>query len=218
MWLSNISLIISNLVVIYLAMSQNWSSSEIFLSFWCQGTIIGFFSFLRILAWRPYPNGEKRGLLYRILMAGFFVIHYGVFQASYLMFILAFVVSKEIFETKINVQNPKQLLINFLVPILIFFINHLISFVVNFKNDRYKNQNVGIIMLSPYFRTIPMNVAMMFGFSLGAQKFIFLTAKGVMDYLGHIYQHLKLGEIFTDKKKLVEILKQIDGTNNQKHP
>jgi hypothetical protein len=72
---------------------------------------------------------------------------------------------------------------------LLFFINHLFSYIYNRPKDT-KKQNIGSLMVYPYIRIIPMHLTIIFGpvFPNAALPF-FLMLKTFADCTMHIVEH-----------------------------
>jgi len=83
---SALSLIISNLVIILLAVVQKWDISVLMWIYWCQSVIIGFSNFARILSLQEFSTKgfriNKKPVAptkqTQVKTAFFFLIHYGV--------------------------------------------------------------------------------------------------------------------------------------------
>ena len=178
---SSISLLASNLLVIALAVLQNWSILTIMLIYWMQSVTIGIFTFAKIMLMRNYSNEtvyingkptELAGMGFlagKIFMAGFFAVHYGTFHLVYLVFMLGFAFSTPEFggpATGIDFTGA-------FATGLLFFLNHLFSFVQNYRRDiNYSSgvSDIGATFMAPYARIIPMHLTIIFGFGF---SFIF---------------------------------------------
>lgn len=187
---SSISLLLSNFIVIILAVTQNWDVSTLLWIYWIQSIIIGFFQFLKILSLKQFSTENftinnqpaQPTINTKLFTAFFFLFHYGFFHFIYAIF-LASVVAKA----------PENLL-SILIGSAIFFLNHLYSFVHNKINDQKLTPNIGKIMFSPYARIIPMHLVIIVGALLTNQVLLvaFLLLKTVIDLLTHIFKHNQL--------------------------
>ncbi len=165
MIISTVSLLVSNLIVIILAIVQKWDTSTVLWVYWMQSVIIGFFQFLRILSLEKFR-------------AFFFIFHYGFFHFIYAIF-LASVVAK----------SPENFL-SILIGSSIFFINHLYSYIHNKIVDEKVKQNISKLMFAPYARIIPMHLIIIFGVILGPSMLIvFLVLKTFSDAITHTLKH-----------------------------
>ena len=78
-----------------------------------------------------------------------------------------------------------------LLSIGLFFLNHLFSFIKNFKHDTEKKQGFNGVLLLPFIRTLPMHLIILFGFILLDNKgiVIFLVLKTIVDVIMHNWEH-----------------------------
>ncbi len=199
---SVMALIFSNLMTLVFALIFNWNIFIVFLIYVAQSLIIGFFTFIKILTLSNYSaeeiliNGKKTRVSFgiKIFTAIFFVFHYGLFQLVYLFFIMNFMAFFS-FGTNPVVLPESALLFEFVFPILIsillFFISHGISFLL-FRNK--KQESLEKVMVSPYYRIIPMHLTLMFGFFLliispMLMLVLFLIIKTVVDVGSHAFEH-----------------------------
>jgi hypothetical protein len=185
--LSLISLLFSNVFIIILAIVENWNASTVLWIYWMQSVTIGFFNFFRILSLKNFSTEgfkiDNQHVLpttrTKIHSAFFFFFHYGFFHFIYAIFLFnLFKLTQEI--------NIFYLFSGGLV----FFINHLFSFLYNKAKDSQQKQNIGKIMLTPYLRIIPMHVIIIFGAILGqASLIVFLLIKTFVDLIFHNRKH-----------------------------
>lgn len=183
---SSISLILSNLIVIILAMVQKWEVSTVLWVYWMQSVIIGFFQFLRILSLKKFST-EKFTInnqsvvpspKTKTFIAFFFAFHYGFFHFIYAIFLFNFFTNQ-----------PLDFLYLFTGG-FIFFLNHLFSFYHNRIVDQQKVQNIGQLMFSPYIRIVPIHLIVVFGAILGQSTLvIFLILKTLADLIMHNIKH-----------------------------
>ncbi len=199
--LSLISLIVTNLIVIVLAIIQKWDFPILFNVYFAQTQIIGFFYFFKIIFKKNTITygltinrktieptiTNKLGLAVFYYIGFFFVIH--IFN-----FFIRFVNTP-------NLDFSKMLFA--FLGILIFFINHLISFIVNFKTDSEKEETIKELMITPYLRTTPMIVVFLFGLWLNVLLILFLILKILVDIYSHNYIH-KLKEDYLKYKNKTE--------------
>ena len=184
---SLISLLISNLLVIILAITQKWDTSTVLWVYWMQSIIIGFFQFTRILSLKKFSTENftinnkpvSPTLNTKIFTAFFFMFHYGFFHFIYAIFLF------NLF------KSDKPLDFGYLfVGSFIFFLNHAFSYFNNRIIDQQKTQNIGILMFSPYARIIPMHLIIIFGAILAQFALIpFLILKTLTDLIMHIIKH-----------------------------
>jgi hypothetical protein len=184
-------LILSNVITIILAVMQGWSLLFVMLIYWSQSVIIGSFNFIRILSLKKFSteNFKIRNMSVKptkdvkFSTAIFFAIHYGLFHLIYLAFLTTFNV---FWQLEIAASDI------IFIPLisLIFFVNHLFSFLSNREKDSKKIPNIGRIMFFPYARIIPMHLIIMFGLFLGGVAIVlFLILKTIADLIMHVLEH-----------------------------
>ena len=175
-------LIATNIIIIILAVIKKFDFPTILFVYWCQSVIIGFFNFIRILSLKNFteekvPTKAARG--YAIFSAFFFLIHFWGFHLVYLIFLL-------------SIAKPNFTFISTIILSAgLLFINHLFSFIKNFKHDTEKKQDIGKVMSFPYARILPMHLTIMFGLFLVGNKGIifFLILKTIADVIMHNREH-----------------------------
>lgn len=186
------SLLVSNLLVIILALFQNWDVATLLWIYWAQSITIGFFNFLRIFSLKNFSTAnftindrlveptEKT----KLFTAFFFAFHYGFFHFIYAIFLASFF-------TKFNMTETYSFV---LLGALVFFINHFYSFLHNKKKDEEFKQNIGAIMFTPYARIVPMHLIVMVGTLMGGELLLvlFLVLKTLVDLAMHVAKHADL--------------------------
>lgn len=185
---STISLLTSNLVVMILAVLQNWDLGTLLWIYWFQSVIIGFFNFFRILALKDFstenfkinnrPVEPTEGT--KLYTAFFFAFHYGLFHFAYAEFL-----GIDFLKADANIG-----ILSIIFGSTVFFINHFFSFRHNIARDSEVKQNIGTIMFFPYARIIPMHLIIVIGASTGGFALIlFLSLKTVADLVMHTVKH-----------------------------
>jgi len=193
---STLFLIVSNIMLIFLAIFENWDIITIMFIFWSQSVIIGIFTFFKILDLKNftvdgfYINNRqaKPTMTTKRGAAFFFLFHYGFFHFVYLIFILG----GPFFSKSSSTVFTESTI---LIAVSIFFANHLYSFIYNREKNANKKQNIGKVMFFPYMRIIPMHLTIIFGsFFLisGFPQFsliLFLLLKTGVDVAMHLIEH-----------------------------
>lgn len=186
------SLLFANLVTMAWAVHERWSLLEAVWLYWLQSIIIGFFSVLKILSLKDFsvekltiggevPPTSPNTLRYA---AGFFAVHFGLFHFVYSVFL--FSMSVDSVRTH---PSPLQVIISVAVPAVLFFANHLFSFLAHFESDRH-GQNLGTMIFLPYVRIFPMHIIIMSAFlTNGRGLLFFLLLKTVADAFSHDMEH-----------------------------
>jgi len=187
---SAVLLVLTNLFVIALAAAERWDLGAVMLIYWFQNVIIGIFNVIKMLTLKdpggglvPVSPGAARSA--KAFMAVFFTLHYGMFQFGYFSFLRG----------EFKTADARLLFI----ATAAFFINHLVSFLVNFRADS-ADQNIARLMVFPYARIIPMHVTIIAGGfislafrgSPSAEIWIlvfFLVMKAAADVRMHLAEH-----------------------------
>lgn len=205
-----LSLIVVNLITIALALLQGWDLGLTMFIYWAQSIFIGIFTVISILDLRisDAPEGELQRMFsgslsdadarrffpfYKLIMAGFFALHYGLFHWGYLGFIVGF----GFFHAGDLIGNSGILLV-----LTLFFFNHLYSFLHYRRTEPLTGPRVSALFFRPYARIIPMHLSIIAaGFVLLAFMLlrlpdptpiilvIFLSIKTYMDAWMHVNKH-----------------------------
>jgi hypothetical protein len=184
---SIVSLLLSNAVVIFLAIWEGWDAGTVLWIYWIQSVIIGVFNFFRILGLKNFStegfhiNGRpaQPNIKTKLHTAVFFLIHYGLFHFVYAIFLAT------LFKPDDQSTWP-----SFLLGIGVFFVNHLFSYWHNRGKDSQIKQNIGELMFAPYGRIVPMHLVLIFGATMGqAALILFLLIKTGADLIAHILKH-----------------------------
>jgi hypothetical protein len=204
-----LSLLLVNIITIILAVLQHWDVATVLFVYWLQSIIIGFFTVILLLTSgmnvKYIPENEPTPLeakfmnaggawIFRIFMAGFFCIHYGIFHLVY----YEFVVDSGLFGP-VNFSDS-----GIYVSAGLFFCNHLYSFVYHWKDHiNERGDAAGDDFFDPYKRILPMHVTIIFGsmvmFALEAVGIswttpvlvLFLVLKTCADLTGHNEKYAK---------------------------
>ena len=182
-------LIFTNIIIIIIALVENWDAFEILFIYWCQSIIIGFFNVIKILTYGAGDNNRSY-FSEKIFSSIFFIFHYGMFHAGYLFFL--YFLSDGRISISIFFNN-----FYFSSMILLLFINHMFSFVYNKYILKEKQKDIGTIFFQPYARIIPMHLTIILGgfFLLmdipQITLVIFLILKTAVDVMMHIKVHKK---------------------------
>lgn len=201
-------LILANLATISLAILQNWDAATILFTFWVQSIIIGLFTVIKLLSadtallaaelgkaeeWTGRGPVASRGRVwtYKILVAGFFTVHYSLFHLFY--YLLFF--SDPVF-------GPVEYFMGAgWIAAAIFLLCHLFSFLFYRQNEPRGGQYMATAILLPYNRIVPMHLTMILGGTIAGLLqllgivtdlpvlVVFLLLKTCMDVRMHIVLH-----------------------------
>jgi hypothetical protein len=190
--LSIFVLIFTNIVIMIIAIKEDWNILQLLWIYLAQNYIIGVFSFIRILSLKKFKtNGllisgkaVNRTKKTKYQIAFFFLFHYGFFHVIYT--VLLFVISAGLIDGSLTIYE----LIPIFVGAGVFFLNHLFSFVYNYSRDINSNKNIGSMMFTPYLRVLPMHLLpLVIGLFLGNALLTFLVLKTVVDVIMHYIEH-----------------------------
>jgi hypothetical protein len=184
--ISVISLIGSNLITMFFALTQRWDFSQIMHVYWIQSLIIGFFYFRKILDLKNFSTEgftiNDRPVAPTIhtkrYTAFFFLFHYGGFHLTYGVFLF--------------VRASSVDMLSLLVLGLIFLFNHWQSYRQNKEADSMKFHNIGTVMFLPYVRVLPMHLAIQIGSRYTPDLILVcMILKTIADVVMHLYEHRK---------------------------
>lgn len=156
-----LGLLVSNLLVLILALWQDWPVAMLIWPFWMQSVVIGALHVQRMLALRnfsteglkangrPVPETEagKRST------AWFFAFHYGFFHVGYLVFLSSM--------APVPAGEWRWVLIGGAA----FAIGQVFEQRAVLARDARGRPNLGFLMFMPYLRVVPMHLAIAAGFS-----------------------------------------------------
>ncbi|WP_456374998.1 DUF6498-containing protein [Thiolapillus sp.] len=183
-------LLLANLITIVMAVMQDWSLLLVMWVYWCQSVIIGLFNFWRMMTLKRFSTkGVSSGdgpvlptQKTKREMSWFFLVHYGLFHAVYLVFLFS----------GIGGDQPEFFAPGPLLIILLFLINHAWSFFYNRRREAESVPNIGTLMFLPYARILPMHLTLVFGGVFISGKFwlvVFLLLKTLADLIAHAAEH-----------------------------
>jgi hypothetical protein len=187
---SALSLILSNLLTIGIALVQRWELSVVMWIYWAQSVIIGLANFIRILHLREFSTKgmhvsgkpvKATGTVKRDT-AFFFLAHYGFFHLIYFLFLMG------------SAPIPPHSMGPILLCVALFLGNHLFSLIVNLQRDLARKPNIGTVMFFPYARIIPLHLTIIFGSFLvksTAGLIFFQALKTIADLIMHGVEHAR---------------------------
>ncbi len=193
------ALIAANVFALGVALWQDWGAAPLMLLYWGQSVVIGIANVFRILALdrfstenftmnnrpvEPTPATKRQ-------VAVFFAMHYGLFHAVYLVFLVAG-------------PRGEPLTPWFWACTAAFALNHLWSYRYNRDIDRQGTPNIGTLMFTPYLRIVPMHLTIIFGGLLGGARpglLLFGALKTVADVAMHFVEHAQLQKVRAAKSR-----------------
>ena len=186
------ALMASNLTVIAWALSEGWSLAIIMWIYWSQSVFIGIFWFVKMLKLKEFStkgvrvNGRpvKPTEKTKKEAAVFFLIHYGSFHFAYCLFL--------------GGKFKSVLMFQLLVSVGIFLVYECYSFFYNKKWQTKGKPNIGMMMVFPYARVIPMHLTICIAFSDWGQKqtlTLFLFLKLLADMVMHMVERRGFADV-----------------------
>jgi hypothetical protein len=185
-------LVLSNLIIILLALIFHWSILTLLWGYWLQSLSIGLFTILKILK-AGQRNIQQKRLSKSIQDSLLFTIHYGIFHYVYLFVLYLFSTTKT---AGVFFKPPDYSAVAFIG--ILFFINHLYSFIKYYIREK----NIILITpnqlyIQPYKRIFPMNMTVIaagvFSALIPAAEtpllFVFLILKTLVDLKSHELLH-----------------------------
>lgn len=202
-------LIVANFVALGVAAATGMTLRELMFLYWLQSVMIGISYFVRVLSLRAYVTDglEKlEGLSWdamshpRLMVALFFLAHYGGFHFGYFMFLVEF--ADRDTPTFGPALGP---LGGFSVAAIALAAAHLFSLHENLARDRDTVVNLRMLMLVPYARVVPMHLAIIAGYELGPGPvpfYAFAALKIVADVTMHVIEHhmLRKGHLLAEPR------------------
>jgi hypothetical protein len=185
---SALSLVLSNVLTIIVALVRRWDLAVIMRIYWGQSVIIGLANFVRILHLKEFStrgvriNNRPVAATPQVKRntAFFFLAHYGFFHLIYFLILIG------------SAPLPRRSEWPVFLCIALFLGNHLFSLLYNLKRDLDRKPNIGTVMFFPYARIIPLHLTIIFGFFLitgSAGLVFFLVLKTVADLIMHGVEH-----------------------------
>lgn len=189
--LSLLPLLASNGLAIWWTAENHLGLQTVMMMYWMQSVAIGAVNVLRIFALRDCTtsdvtlDGELRPSAgTKLKVAGFFILHYGLFHVVYLVFILA-------------AMSRGRPVIDWTIVwycAALFAATNIFALVLHWLNETC-GRRLGQVAFAPYGRIVPMHLAIIFGgfvnFHPGATLWLFQGFKTAADVFTHLVKHRK---------------------------
>jgi len=194
--ISVITLILVNLVPLFGVLFFDWSLFMIMFLFWFENIVIGFVNVPKIIkADGEYSQGDKKfnikinnkiiNTTSKYALAGFFMLHYGIFTFVHGIFIFV------LFYEKLDSYQGIAL------AVLLLFVSHGVSYYTNYiGKEEYKKLSSIQVMTQPYKRIVIMHLTIILGgvlsMSLGAPTYAVAVLVGLkifVDIIAHKKEH-----------------------------
>ncbi len=190
-------LIAANLVPLVGVLFFGWEITTLLTVYWAETGVIGFYALAKIITSGSDESSTKTGKQskeflqwYKILIAGFFCVHFGVFMIVHGAFLLAFFA-----------DSTSAAAFNFggvLLAILGLFISHGVSFYRNYwQAEEYKMISPPQLMGQPYKRVMILHFVILLGaftttligsFQVAALVLL-IVLKTAVDLWAHVREH-----------------------------
>ena len=204
-------ILLTNLATLVVALWQDWSVLQLMWPFWIQSLVIGWYARQRMLRLTRFSteglrinNREVEATPEtRQRVAGFFVLHYGLFHLVYLFFLLALTLTSDaqgfievtnestgaVSMVHIGRVHPLDFLI-FAALAVGFVRSHGASHREHVEADLANNPKLGTLMMLPYARIIPMHLTIILAIPLGGgAMWFFVLLKTAADLIMHRVEH-----------------------------
>jgi hypothetical protein len=185
---SALTLIIANLLGIYIAIETSPSIVTLWLVYWIENISIGFFTVLKMkmlikLGKESILENNKQDII-------FFIIHYGGFTFLHGLFLIIFAIALE---------SHLISLITIGINAILLFVSHGISYWRNFiKAEEYNFLTIDSLFIRPYPRIVATQIMILVGsyFVWGLKNQAFgIILLGVCklgaDLISHLVEHRK---------------------------
>ena len=184
---TNWSLVAANAVSIVIALVSGWTVVDLMLVYWLQSVLIGFAYCARMLSLERFStegfkiNNQSVEPTHatKVKTAMFFLVHYGIFHAVYMVFIASEAPKGEFADPRLWACAAP------------FALSQVHAFFRQRELDRATTPNIGTLMFTPYLRILPMHLTIIFGaMSLSTGSLVLFGAlKTVADVLMHHVEH-----------------------------
>lgn len=197
-----IFLLFSNLVTLLIAYIEQWNFMTLLWIYWFQSVVIGVINYIEISNLKDFTVGQlsingakaKRDEATKKAVANFFLMHYGIFHAVYLFFLIIFTVLSFTEQTDgFIISLSTSDFVGISIGCLIFLGNHIYGFISN-KDRLIDKPNIGTMMLLPYARIVPMHLILILALLLNYTEalILFLLLKTFADVIMQIVETRKL--------------------------
>ena len=187
---SALSLVLSNIFTIAVALFEKWNLSDVMWVYWGQSVVIGYYNWRRMLCMKQFSylghpiHTPTEGILRIVVISfsTFFVLHYGIFHAGYFSFL---------YDERRDLSWLDTL--GVLTCIVFFAFNHRFSFHQNIEKDLRRKPDLLTVMTFPYARILPMHITIIFGSQSPSKTagtlILFLSLKTFADVIMHLIEH-----------------------------
>lgn len=206
-----ILLVASNLLPIVGVLFWGWNLWSIIILYWIENGIVGALNIPKMLLAQGGDEEGRSGLRGRVLLTGFFAIHYGIFWSVHGIFVWLFLPLFAGFSTFAQPVGFGGAVVGASDGLgfsgvrgdvlqwgaIALLISHGASFVLNYVGRReYLARSVGQQMSAPYARVVILHLTILFGAFVSAligqpigALVILVGLKTVLDLWLHLREH-----------------------------
>jgi hypothetical protein len=202
--LSEVFLLLVNILPLFGIWFLNWRLSDIFILYWAESLIIGFYWFVKLAITFILDENRKQWLSTFIFTFFFFLIHFGGFMFGHLLIIMTLVIFHGT-QTNFNLifSATQNSLMTLMTPLIFLFISHSFSFVQNFilkkEYEVWIKKSSKFNSAPPYGRIAIMHLSVfLIAYLINAGKFLapfsailIIMTKTITDLRGHRIEHSK---------------------------
>lgn len=202
-----ILLVLVNLLPIIGIWFWGWKLSDLFILYWAESLIIGFYWFAKLITSFTLCEVRPRKTPLFLFTLIFFLIHFGGFMFGHLLAIMSLVVFRGAsIDWSVVITAVKDAFSTLTIPLIFLFISHGYSFVSNFiMRKEYRSsvitKNNNFQSIPPYGRIIVMHISIfLMSALLNASRLLapfsailIVIAKILTDLRGHRIEHRKMG-------------------------
>jgi hypothetical protein len=184
----------ANALTLWVALAQDWPIALLLWPYWLQSLVIGWFARRRILALQRFSTarlffGEREAEAtpaVRDQVANFLAIHFGIFHAVYLVFMLAALVFGDV-RAQLTWSDAGWVLL--LAGAFAF--SQWFAYRRDVAEDLRREPNLGSLLILPYPRVLPMHLMIILGAFIGGGSFavaLFIGLKTLADLAMHVIE------------------------------
>lgn len=200
--LTSALLVVANLVPLAMLRWGGWAPGDILIAYWLENVVVGVFGVVRIMTARAPYQGIPRGFL-----AGFFVVHFGVFTLVHGVFTV-------LIAAAIGLSSSVQ---SWIYVALGLLVSHAVSLVLGWFGGGERNRMTAVEAIrQPYERVVILHVVVLgsafllawtFKSSLGTggldssihyrvlPVLLLVAIKTAVDLVSHLRAHRLVGAI-----------------------
>jgi hypothetical protein len=182
----------------------NWKLSDIFILYWAESLIIGFYWFAKLVTIFIIDKNRREWRSKFVNTFFFFLFHFGIFMFAHLLMMMSFIVFHgDPADLDLMFSTARDALASLIVPLTFLFISHSFSFIQNFiigkEYEVWLKKRSEVQSALPYGRIAVMHISVFLIAALvNAGKYIapfssilIIITKIITDLRGHRIEHNK---------------------------